>query len=148
MSDDRRFAWPDEKEHYDYTPNPSNEPAACGLEILATLDDQNADYSFDTTIVFQDLVTRAVYVCRDSGCSCPTPFENVKGLADLVRVHTMDDFRSVVREEDTKEGDPDSYHSRPTYKLSEVHEAQDKIMQALLQEKLHRDGETLAVAGA
>lgn len=98
MSDDRAFAWPEDgEEHYSYVPNPAQNPAACGFEILDELDDPNACYSFDTIIAFRDLKTGAVYVVNDSGCSCPTPFEHVKSLADMTRVNNVDDARAFVQ---------------------------------------------------
>lgn len=58
-------------------------PEGCGLEILAQYEFSDMDYQFDTRIVLRDVKTLRLYMARDSGCSCPTPFEDFKCLGDL-----------------------------------------------------------------
>lgn len=53
------------------------------LEIVAILDRENCSYEFDMFVVWKDKKNR-LYYASDSGCSCPSPFENT-GLADLVQ---------------------------------------------------------------
>lgn len=57
------------------------EPEKFGLELLGEFDHSEPSYSFDKTAVWTD--GRKVYCAWDSGCSCPTPFEDVRSYADL-----------------------------------------------------------------
>lgn len=47
-----------------------------GITSLGELDDPEADYSFDILFVFKDDASNRVFYGRDSGCSCPSPFED------------------------------------------------------------------------
>ena len=54
--------------------NPYYYPEKLGFELLA-FDDPNAYYDYDTLCFFADKEGK-VYTAHDSGCSCPTPFED------------------------------------------------------------------------
>lgn len=54
--------------------NPYYNPDLVGLELLS-FDDPNAYYDYDTLCFFADKEGK-VYMAHDSGCSCPTPFED------------------------------------------------------------------------
>ena len=45
------------------------------VQVLASLYDPHASYSFDTILVFKH--DGKLHFERDSGCSCPSPFEDV-----------------------------------------------------------------------
>lgn len=92
----RTFEWNDGKDHY-RPPNPYYEPEACGLELLLEFDEPNLSYEYNTLLFFKDLETGDIYCVEDSGCSCPTPFENVRSLADMTLVSNADD---AIREFD------------------------------------------------
>ena len=47
-----------------------------GITLIGCMDDPNADYSFDLFFVFRDDASGRIFYGRDSGCSCPAPFEN------------------------------------------------------------------------
>lgn len=51
-------------------------PKNCGLEIVATLDEPDLSYEYNTFLVVKDIYTGRLFYATDSGCSCPTPFEN------------------------------------------------------------------------
>lgn len=80
----RTFEWPnDGKDHYHTSPNPEDESEDCGLTLLARFDEDDLSYEFNTFLLLQDNETGNVYGVSDSGCSCPTPFEDVHGLDDM-----------------------------------------------------------------
>lgn len=66
-------------------PNRTN-PYHSSYEVVLTLNDPNAHYSFDTYIVARSkqedpcsFETQYEYFwAHDSGCSCPTPFDDAK----------------------------------------------------------------------
>jgi hypothetical protein len=61
--------------------NPHYNPENCGLELVADIE---LDHQFNLSAVWRDLKTGALYM--DSGCSCPSPFQDVHGLEDLERL--------------------------------------------------------------
>lgn len=79
-----------------YDTNVYYHPENCGLELIGELDDENACYSYDTLIVVRDLLSGDLYAAADSGCSCLTPFEDFRSLADMTPIRTLDDLKSFV----------------------------------------------------
>jgi hypothetical protein len=65
-------------------------PKAWGMETVATLENPHADYDFNTLAVWQHEDGRVFYA-RDSGCSCPSPFEDFRTFDDLY-TWTKDNF--------------------------------------------------------
>lgn len=59
----------------DYDSNPYYNPAAIGCEIVASVDIADS-WEFDIALVIRELSTGKLYFASDSGCSCPTPFED------------------------------------------------------------------------
>lgn len=76
--------------------NPYSNPGRCGLEILGVLEDPGACYSFDTLVVWIDLATSKLYAARDSGCSCPTPFEDYRETGQFTEVRSYDDVEGLI----------------------------------------------------
>ena len=58
-------------------------PEDLGLESIASLDLDNEPYQFDIVAVWRHTETGRVYWATDSGCSCPSPFENFNKLEDF-----------------------------------------------------------------
>lgn len=58
-------------------------PENCGLKLMAYIDLLGEAYEFYDLIVLRDIATKKLYYVTDQGCSCPTPFEDVRGLSDL-----------------------------------------------------------------
>ena len=56
-------------------------PEKFGLTVVAELDFGDEPYTFDKRIVWKDRENK-LWTARDSGCSCPEPFEDM-GLDDL-----------------------------------------------------------------
>ena len=68
--------------HWDQ-PNPYSDPEKCGLEIVEVHSDDTLSYEFDMIVLWRELATGKLYFASDSGCSCPSPFENYHALSDL-----------------------------------------------------------------
>lgn len=72
--------------------NPYYNPEKLGLEMLS-FDEPNLSYEYNTYIFVRTPDGR-VFAAQDSGCSCPTPFENYQG-------RTMDEvIQKMERMED------------------------------------------------
>lgn len=58
-------------------------PELHGLRIVETHEAPDLSYEFDMVVLWEDIKTRKRYWARDSGCSCPSPFENVRSVSEL-----------------------------------------------------------------
>ena len=56
-------------------------PEAFGLQTVDDVD-VAGDWEFDTLLVLQNTTTKELFYLQDSGCSCPTPFEDMT-VSDL-----------------------------------------------------------------
>jgi hypothetical protein len=61
--------------------NPYYEPEKFGLTMVAEHDLTEPCWSFDLLVAWRD--STGIYLGTDSGCSCPTPFENYAGKGDM-----------------------------------------------------------------
>lgn len=100
------------------TSNPYYDPEQCGLKLIHVLDVPNLSYEYSTIIVVQDVASGAVFMAYDSGCSCPTPFEGVRGLGDMRRIKTIEQYDRFVDEHRS------SYDAFP---LSDIRKARTKL---------------------
>lgn len=66
-------------------------PEKFGLVIVGEVEFSSDSYGFDTSVVWRDVETGALYYGDDSGCSCPCPFEDT-GCADLHKVERTQDL--------------------------------------------------------
>ena len=82
-------------------PNVYYDPESFGLEIVAELEYSSGCYEFDTRVVWKDKKHKEFFTMRDSGCSCPTPFEDYS-LANLDKLD-LTTLRKEVKEEVAKE---------------------------------------------
>lgn len=73
-----------------------NQPEKFGLTPIDELNDPNASWSFDYFVVWKHDETGKIYYAQDSGCSCPSPFEDYTSLSDATEVISMHDFIEVV----------------------------------------------------
>ncbi len=71
-------------------------PEAFGLRIFGEVD-SGGGYDFDKLVVWQDLGTKELLWAHDSGCSCPTPFED-HDLTTLRPIRSREEAWAVVRE--------------------------------------------------
>lgn len=63
-------------------------PEELGLEPLGEFEIHEADYSFDIFAAWRDPKTGLFYSASDSGCSCPSPFEDYNSLESLTMHET------------------------------------------------------------
>jgi hypothetical protein len=66
----------------DYEENLYYAPQTWGLELVGEIEYSSGSYEFDTRIILKDADGK-FFMARDSGCSCPTPFEDFESLSDL-----------------------------------------------------------------
>jgi hypothetical protein len=101
--------------------NIANHPEAFGLEIVAEFYDPDACYDFDTFIVWKDKAG-SFYYAGDSGCSCPTPFEDYRSVKELARVRTLHQLERAVDEwlariEEQYDNESNEYKRKPNEDL-------------------------------
>lgn len=70
-------------------------PAAFGLETFAEIDYSDGNYQFDYRVVWRRLSDGKLLSSRDSGCSCPSPFENV-AVKDLQEVESANWLKEEI----------------------------------------------------
>ena len=61
-------------------------PDKHGLEVVADLELYEQDYSFDTVVAWRHVESGDVYWAHDSGCSCPSPFEDYNSIESLTKL--------------------------------------------------------------
>ena len=83
---------------YDY-PDVYMQAEKFGLSIVGELDDPFADYSFVMLVVWQHEDGRLFYA-TDSGCSCPSPFEDFHSIDSLTEItdESWEAFEEAVKE--------------------------------------------------
>lgn len=86
-------------------PNIYYQPEAFGLTTFGQLNDPNSCYSFDDVVVWEMKSPNGDRLCwaADSGCSCPSPFEDI----NLSNVFWLDSQEDLERFQDatTRRGD-------------------------------------------
>lgn len=85
------------------------DPEKAGLTVVASMEDDDLSYAFDKFVVWRDEATGGLFYANDSGCSCPTPFEDIKRLSDLTRI---DPRRLDAFENDARSWADDTYDSK------------------------------------
>lgn len=121
----RKLYNPTEDEDYDYYKgNPYYSPESCGLEIY-TFTEKEPNYDFDMFVVFKDKATGELFAAHDSGCSCPTPFEDFASLEQMTRLKKIEDFDKFVDANWILSGD---YSGHPK---DEVRKARQKVQRYL-----------------
>lgn len=81
----------------DFGDNLYSSPVKCGLEEISQIEYSSGHYEFDIRAVWRQVSTGVLFTYRDSGCSCPMPFEYVKSMEELDRVGP--DFRAMIQGE-------------------------------------------------
>lgn len=56
------------------------------------------DYSFDIVAVWRDNETGRLFGAFDSGCSCPSPFEDFSRLEDMTPIRSVADAARLIEE--------------------------------------------------
>lgn len=83
--------------------NPYYHPVDFGLEVVGAVEWRDADYEFDLGVVWKDEKGNFFYA-TDSGCSCPTPFDDMT-MEDLAPALTFFDVVNILSEELEDRGD-------------------------------------------
>lgn len=73
-----------------YENNVYYSPDKHGLTLLGEAELSEPNYSFDMIAAWKDKDGN-IYLGTDSGCSCPTPFENYAGVQDLTGPLTIEE---------------------------------------------------------
>lgn len=113
----------------DYATNVYYNPNKSGLEIVGELEYSSGSYEFDTRVVWifvnEESLEKRLLTARDSGCSCPIPFEDysVSTLEDITN-----EYESFLRNERTNAPD----YERENVSLEEVDALIEKCRKALL----------------
>jgi hypothetical protein len=68
--------------------NPHYHPEKLGIKEVLTIDENDQGYDFNTLCFFAHKDGR-IFSAQDSGCSCPTPFEDFEGA-------TIDDCKLTL----------------------------------------------------
>lgn len=68
-------------------------PEKYELIPVAEIDYSSGSYEFDLRVVWRHDLTKTLLTARDSGCSCPSPFDEY----DVTRLDVMD-FKKLERE--------------------------------------------------
>lgn len=76
--------------------NPYYDPEACGLKMVDSFELRDESYEFDLVAVWKDEHNQ-LYWAMDSGCSCPTPFENFHSIESLDKLNNWNYFEETVR---------------------------------------------------
>lgn len=71
------------------------EPGKLGLSVVATADQENMSWEFDTFVVWKHNDGR-IFCASDSGCSCPTPFEDYTTLESLTKIDSLSQLKYEV----------------------------------------------------
>lgn len=79
-----------------YDNSPYNHPEKHNLEIVGEIE-TNESYAFTMLVVWKNKDGELFYA-TDSGCSCPSPFEDLNSEADLTKIdkNHFDAFESEV----------------------------------------------------
>lgn len=79
-----------------YDTNPYYNPENLGLQLEAEYDLYGEAYEFSLVIVLRDQ-DGTLWGAFDSGCSCPTPFEDHTFPTDFTMIRTADDVDGIIR---------------------------------------------------
>ena len=100
------------------TPDPYYNPEHFGLELVGSIEWDGESYEFNMTAVWK-AKRGEYYIGDDSGCSCPSPFENVTKLEELDGPHNKRGLESALRyrlkQNAADENDTRSYRSGRSY---------------------------------
>lgn len=79
--------------------NPYSSPELFGLELIGTLSEEDLSYEFNEFAVWKNKKGELFYA-QDSGCSCPSFFEDFDGEETLIKItkENFIDFENAVSE--------------------------------------------------
>lgn len=77
-------------------PDVYNQREKFGLEIVGDISWDAEPYQFDLTVVWRDPKTGEMFYARDSGCSCPQPFEEYTSREKLTPIESFHEFSDMI----------------------------------------------------
>lgn len=80
----------------DYDMNVYYNPEKSGLKILGEIDTADS-YEFTKLVVWERIEDGVLFWGTDSGCSCPSPFEDTDSVEHLDRIDNASRFASDAR---------------------------------------------------
>lgn len=105
---------------------PYSDPKKYGVEIIGEVDWSHGGYEFDLTVVWRRLDGVFVYA-DDSGCSCPSPFDDY-GVDTLEPFESLNAFQ---RHLETKQADhTDDYGNESGYRAPQIAELLERLHKA------------------
>lgn len=107
-----------------YKPDIYYNPEKFGLKTVAEIEWSDESYQFDTTCVWVHPETGRWFVESDSGCSCPSPFED---FTDLGKLAVYDQRSAAVELLSIASSQSDSTYSPASFWRSQVTETIAKI---------------------
>lgn len=98
-------------------------PERYGLRSVAEFELSEPSYSFDTLAVWKG--DKGLYLATDSGCSCPSPFENYNGIEDLTGPLTVD--QAVEESKSIRKRSYEPKYDKPGFKafIAKIKEEND-----------------------
>jgi len=107
---DREFKVPEDESEWGATHyNVCEQSDKCGFIHIFECSQPDMSYEFNTYLVLKDIETSKFYGTGDSGCSCPTPFEDITRMSQLTRIESkerlMDELESWFHDELTSDYD-------------------------------------------
>lgn len=75
---------------------------------IDSVDWEEEAYMFNMTRVYQQISTGDLFYATDSGCSCPSPFENTEE-SDLTPIKRMQDWYDHVKDCTVEENPEEEY---------------------------------------
>lgn len=79
----------------EYEANIYYHPEKYDLEIIGEIDMADS-YEFDKFVVWKSKTNGQLYVGHDSGCSCPSPFEDME-FKNLTAINSKDQLASEIK---------------------------------------------------
>lgn len=84
----------DEIRFNSYDDNPIYNADKFGFEIVANWDAYDPDYDFDIILILKK--DGKLWLASDSGCSCPTPFEDHTFPSDFTQIRSWDEAKAEI----------------------------------------------------
>src|SRR5260221_9559959 len=72
-------------------------PEKFGLTVVDEIELDNESYRFNIRMIWRH-EDGTLYTARDSGCSCPSPFEDYTELEGLERIATRQQVDEIIKE--------------------------------------------------
>lgn len=83
--------------------NVYNNAVDYGLDVLCIMEEPNLNYEFNMFVVWKkpnydnEPTGSQILYAVDSGCSCPSPFEDICSVEQLTRVQNTEELRSAIK---------------------------------------------------